>query len=95
MGKLIGIGKGTPGPGRPKGVLNKTTVAAKEAFQMAFDNLGGWQRMVQWAEEDPDNLKTFYSLYARLIPLDLTTGGDKLPSVTVNVPPLPHGGPEQ
>jgi len=88
-------GKSGNSKGRPEGSQNKTTVAAKEAFQMAFDNLGGWQRMVQWAEKDPDNLKTFYSLYARLIPLDLTTGGDKLPSVTVNVPPLPHGGPEQ
>ena len=27
--------------------------------------------------------------------VDVTSGGDKLPQVTVNVPPLPDGGPEQ
>ena len=81
--------------GRPKGAVNKTTVAAKEAFQMAFDKLGGWERMAQWANADPDNLKTFYSLYARLIPMDLTSDGKQLPQVTVNVPPLPNGGPER
>lgn len=65
------VGDGTPGPGRPKGSVNKTTVKAKEAFQLAFDQLGGYTRMVEWAESDPDNLKTFYSLYARLIPTEV------------------------
>ena len=71
MGKPIGIGKGTPGPGRPKGVPNKTTVAAKEAFQLAFDDLGGWQGLADWAKSDPDNQKVFYSLYSKLIPQDV------------------------
>ena len=71
--KRLGIGKGTPGPGRPKGVPNKLTRAAKEAFQLAFDELGGVDGMVNWAKQDPDNLKAFYALYARLIPLDVTS----------------------
>lgn len=90
------MAKFEPGnPGRPKGAQNKTTIAAKEAFQMAFDKLGGWERLAQWAASDTDNLKEFYKLYARLIPQDVTTGGEKLPSVVVNVPPLPDGGPER
>ena len=60
--------------GRPKGAVNKTTATAKQAFQLAFDRLGGWERLSKWAIEDPDNLKTFYTLYARLIPTDVTTG---------------------
>ena len=64
--------------GRPKGAKNKTTVAAKEAFQMAFDELGGFKELVRWAKDDPDNRKVFYTLYARLIPLTHEGGdGDK------------------
>lgn len=80
--------KDKPGVGRPKGVPNKATIAAKEAFQLAFDKMGGWERLAQWAMEDRDNTKEFYKLYARLIPQDVTTGGDRLPSVTINVPPI-------
>lgn len=39
MGKPLRIGTGKPGPGRPKGMPNKTTTAAKEAFALAFDKL--------------------------------------------------------
>lgn len=69
---MEGIGKGTPGPGRPKGSQNKTTRGAKEAFTLAFEELGGFEAMVKWAKSDPDNLKVFYGLYARLIPQDMT-----------------------
>jgi len=56
--------------GRPRGAVNKTTATAKQAFQLAFDELGGMKGLVQWAKSDEDNLSTFYSLYARLIPTD-------------------------
>lgn len=69
--------------GRPKGAVNRTTIAAKEAFQLAFDKMGGWERLAQWAMEDKDNTKEFYKLYARLIPQDVTSGGDKLPVVQI------------
>lgn len=75
--------KENPGPGRPKGVPNKSTIAAKEAFQLAFDKMGGWERLAAWAMEDRDNMKEFYKLYARLIPQDVTSGGDKLPVVQI------------
>jgi hypothetical protein len=63
-------------------------MAAKTAFQMAFDKIGGWERLAEWAASDPDNLKEFYKLYSKLIPQDVTSGGDRLPSVTINVPPI-------
>ncbi len=64
--------------GRPVGAVNRTTVAAKEAFALAFDALGGYEAMVAWAQSDPDNRKVFYTLYARLIPVDVTTEGKAL-----------------
>jgi len=77
--------------GRPAGTPNKSTMAAKTAFQMAFDKLGGWERLAEWAGSDNDNLREFYKLYSKLIPQDVTSGGDKLPAVTINVPPIPDG----
>lgn len=56
--------------GRQKGTPNKATRTAKEAFQLAFDELGGVAGLVAWAQSDPDNLATLYTLYARLIPTD-------------------------
>lgn len=81
------MAKFAPGnPGRPKGAVNHTTVAAKEAFQMAFDKIGGWERLATWAASDPDNLKTFYTLYSRLIPMDMTSKGEALPTFAIIAP---------
>lgn len=71
--------------GRPKGATNLTTRTAKEAFQLAFDKLGGWEGLAQWASKDPENRKVFYSLYARLIPTDVTSGGKELKAGAVTI----------
>lgn len=81
----------TKSGGRQKGTPNKTTRTAKEAFALAFDALGGYKRLVQWAKEDPDNLKVFYTLYARLIPVDVTSGNK---AITVTFTPA-NGGQDQ
>lgn len=59
--------RGKPGPGRPKGMPNKLTKAAKEAFGLAFDKVGGVKALTEWAKE---NRTEFYKLYARLIPTE-------------------------
>jgi hypothetical protein len=70
-----GIGKGTPGPGRPKGVPNKATTAAKEAIALAAEGLGGTERLIAWAQEEPQNERLFWSsIYPKLLPL--TVGGE-------------------
>lgn len=78
------IGKGKPGPGRPKGQSNKTTTALKEAILQAAaehgeddtgkDGLKGYLRKV--ARED---VKAFSGLLGRVLPLDVNAAG------TVNV----------
>lgn len=79
--KKNGIGKGTPGPGRPKGSPNKFTRSVRDAFQFAFDELGGGEGLVVWAKADEKNLTEFYKLCARLIPIEMTgKDGKELPA---------------
>jgi hypothetical protein len=67
---------GGAGPGRPKGVPNKMTMAAKDAIAKAAEALGGADRLVAWAQEDPLNERAFWtSIYPKLLPL--TVAGDK------------------
>ena len=69
------IGKGKAGPGRPKGVPNKTTKAAKEAIAEAFEKMGGTEALVAWAKKNDDNRKVFYSqIWSKIVPLQV--GGD-------------------
>lgn len=64
------------GKGRPKGVLNKTTLIAKDAIATAAERLGGVDRLVSWAQEDEKNESVFWaSIYPKLLPLQVT-GGD-------------------
>jgi hypothetical protein len=65
-------GEKKPGQGRPKGSLNKTTIAAKEAIALAAEGLGGTDRLIAWAQEDPANERAFWaSIYPKLIPVTL------------------------
>jgi hypothetical protein len=61
------------GKGRPKGALNRTTTSAKEAIAIAADKLGGAERLVAWAQEDPANEKAFWtSIYTKLLPVQVS-----------------------
>ena len=70
-----GVNRGNAGKGRPKGSLNKATTAAKDAIAMAAEGLGGTDRMIAWAQEDPLNERAFWTnIYPKLIPVLI--GGD-------------------
>lgn len=69
------------GPGRPKGVPNKVTTVAKEAFALAFEGLGGVPKLIEWAKANPSE---FFKLYARLIPVQHT---GTVGTFVVTVPP--------
>lgn len=77
------------GKGRPPGIPNKTTRAAREAFQFAFDGMGGAEALRDWGKANPGE---FYKLYARLIPVDHTGGivGDF--TISTGVPRLATAG---
>jgi hypothetical protein len=64
------------GMGRPKGAKNKTTLLAKEAIAAAAEGLGGTQRLIEWAQEDPANERVFWGqIYTKLLPLQVTGEG--------------------
>ena len=73
--KRAKVGDGTPGPGRPKGVPNKTTTLLKEAILLAGEQVGldgkgkdgltGYLRSL--AINEP---KTFGALLGKTLPLD-------------------------
>jgi hypothetical protein len=56
------------GPGRPKGLQNKHTLALKDAIQNAFTELGGTSYLVHVGQTDP---RTFCALLSKLLPTKL------------------------
>ena len=66
-----GIGKGTPGPGRPVGSKNKVTQSIRQAFKDAFDEMGGVDALVEWGLKE-ENRGAFYALASKLIPTEIT-----------------------
>lgn len=75
--------RGNAGKGRKKGVPNKITASMREAWREAFDKLGGVEALVAWGKKNPDD---FYKAVTKLIPQDVTSGGEKLAGVVV-LPP--------
>lgn len=72
--------KGDGRPRRPKGVPNKLTQSAREAFQLAFEQSGGYEQLTAWAKA---NRTEFYKLFARLIPVEHVGEGGEGPIQTV------------
>lgn len=77
----IGVGKGK---GRPKGSLNHTTKSVKEAIEYAAQGLGGADRLIDWAKEEPANERIFWGqIYPKLLPLTVA-GDSKSPLEIIN-----------
>jgi len=67
------------GRGRPKGSPNRTTASAKEAIAQAAEGLGGADRLIAWAKEEPANERAFWAtIYPKLLPLQVS-GEDGAP----------------
>lgn len=68
--------KGQKRPNQGKRGPAKTTVAAKEAIALAAEKLGGTDRLVDWAKEDPANERIFWGqIYPKLLPLQVSGEG--------------------
>lgn len=63
--------------GRKKGTPNKVTAAVKDVISFAANELGGADRLVNWAKEDPANERAFWTtIYPKLLPLTLNGDSD-------------------
>ena len=58
-----------PGPGRPKGSLNKTTLQLREMILLALDKLGGSDYLVALGRE---NSSAYASLLSKVLPSTLS-----------------------
>jgi hypothetical protein len=65
---VLGIGSGKPGPGRPKGSKNKTSIALREQILAALDRVGGEEYLARLAIE---NSSAFSGLLGKVLPSTL------------------------
>lgn len=73
----VGKNTGNAGKGRPKGAMNLTTKAAKDAIAQVAERLGGVDRMVEWAQSEPANERVFWgTIYPKLLPLQVNGEGE-------------------
>lgn len=70
--QTAGIGKGTPGPGRRKGVPNKTTALLKDAILQAATDAGDGDMAVYLKKQAIDNPGPFMALLGKVLPMQLT-----------------------
>ncbi len=65
------------GKGRPKGAVNKTTRALKEAILLAAEQAGGSEGLVGYLTEQARVTPTaFMTLLGKVLPLQVTGEGD-------------------
>lgn len=64
-----------PGPGRPKGVPNKTNGLIREMIVQALDQAGGVDYLVERAN-DPRTASAFLTLIGKVLPVQLTGQND-------------------
>lgn len=82
------MAKGVKTGGRQKGTPNKVTKAAKDAIAEVAERLGGPDRMLAWAQEDPVNERIFWqTIYTKILPLQLA--GDPDNPLSINWPVAP------
>jgi len=73
------IGKGKAGPGRPKGMPNRTTALLKDAILQAAEGAGGKGGMVAYlTTQAAANPGPFLALLGKVLPMQVTGegGGD-------------------
>jgi len=71
--ELNNIGNGKPGPGRPKGAVNKTTALLKDAILQAASKAGGDDGLVGYLEDQAmKNPGPFMALLGKVLPMQVT-----------------------
>jgi hypothetical protein len=83
------IGKGLAGPGRPKGIPNKTTALLKDAILKAAERAGnkvGDDGMVSYLEvQATENPGPFMSLLGKVLPMQIQGDAENPLTITVRL----------
>lgn len=66
------IGQGKPGPGRPKGVPNKTTTLLKDAILQAATEAGDGDLVAYLQVQAKANPGPFLALLGKVLPMQIT-----------------------
>ena len=66
------IGQGAPGPGRPKGMPNKTTALLKDAILKAATDAGNGDMAEYLKQQAIANPGPFMSLLGKVLPMQVT-----------------------
>lgn len=69
-----------PGPGRPKGVPNKTTTEVKQMILDALAGAGGVEYLIRQADEKP---AAFLALVGKVMPMQVTGDPDAPLSIQI------------
>ncbi len=66
------------GSGRKRGQLMQRTIDTREVLHIAFNRIGGVDRLEQWIKEDPRNEFAFFtSMWPRLLPVRIEGQGPR------------------
>jgi hypothetical protein len=68
------VGDGTPGPGRPKGSVNKVTADVKAMVLQALNEAGGYAYLLEQAKSNPN---AFLTLVGKVLPLTVAGTGEQ------------------
>lgn len=83
--ETLQIGKGKPGPGRPKGVPNKANALLKDAIIQAAEQAGGEGGLIGYLQlQASENPGPFMALLGKVLPTQMQHGQDPdnpLPSI--------------
>jgi hypothetical protein len=96
------IGRGKAGPGRPKGLPNKTTALLKDALLIAATRAGGKGGLEAFLlkQAKKANNAPFMTLLGKVLPTQLADGDGEVPSIVIfkttyeddaaGIPPTPY-----
>jgi len=77
------IGKGKPGPGRPKGTPNKTTALLKDAILKAATDAGDGDMAAYLTKQAKENPGPFLSLLGKVLPMQVAGDPDNPLTVAI------------